>query len=399
WLASVHNGVPEGLHGTWMVLAVWATWRCVRRPSRMNMVLVAASWTMLALASWYLVIPGVAVAAALALAERPTPRALGGATLPGLIPVAALAATARAAFENAAVPLGKALQRDQTSTLSLQDLSPPSISLVELFTPLAAPARDGDHLTVAAYLGLIALLAGTLGLSRTLGRRSIPPALAALGLVVLGLGNSLALHPDGDPIAVLPLAPLRWLPGLWAMEHTWRVLPGVGLVLSLGAAALAAGWRPLWLGAFAVLVVADLRAFGPMRGPLALSDATAPPAVAALAGAPDGAVLSVPRDGQGEPYGYHQTVHGHPVPWAFDAPTNAAHGRFLDALAAASRSGAPLDQAASRIGQESGIRYLVVVPGPDLRRSRHHDTVRALEAALAPVAGTPPREIRSYRLW
>ena len=141
----------------------------------------------------------------------------------------------------------------------------------------------------------------------------------------------------------------------------------------------------------------EVRLLSPARGLPMHADATPSSVLAALAAAPEGAVMNFPVTG-GMAVLWEQTVHGHPLAGSLNFPNNPAARKVWKVMLA--HRGDPPDAFRAAVGEAArreGIRYLLVHLDPWARPDMHDDAVRAVKAAVEPLAEADG--LRVYPLW
>jgi hypothetical protein len=261
-------------------------------------------------------------------------------------------------------------------------------------------SRYGEQYVHTPYLGLVLLALGCAALARD-GRRAWPWALAALLGALLACGPVLARFGAPVILARRLAVPLPWflveeLPGLRGLTLLWRLAQLPALCLAV-LAALAVRDRPRGAWAAIALVLLEVRGASPARGLPFHADATPSPVLAALRGAPEGAVMNFPVTG-GMAVLWEQTVHRHPLAGSLNFPNNPAARKVWKVMLA--HRGDPPDAFRAAVGEAArreGIRYLLVHLDPWARPDMHDDAVRAVKAAFPPLAEADG--LRVYPLW
>lgn len=418
-IAGVHNGNTESFAGGWAALAVLACYRLALRGGVRRAVLAGLALALAALGSWYGGVVAFLFAGAL-LALPPagavsTWRARGGALLLGL----ALAAPAAWAFQAAATsPDNLVGIKDARETALVRRTTGPADPLAYLIPgDYRSPdfrkiSRYGEDFVHSPYLGWTLLVAGALAL------RGRPRGLGAIGLAA-ALGFLLSLGPVlarqgmaviflDDRAMPLPYFLVERLPGFRSLSLVWRLAQAPALAFAVLAAVGAAGRGRGALAAVCAAVVLEVRLLSPVADLPALAETRLSDAIDALASAPEGAVMNFPVVG-GRGYLYEQTRHGRPLAGTLNFPNNAASKKVWQALLDAADG--PPGELLARVGERARrarIRYVVVHEDPRARPDMHDAAVRALAAAVAPIASGPAPavdgsgqtvQVRVYALW
>ena len=261
-------------------------------------------------------------------------------------------------------------------------------------------SRYGEQYVHTPYLGLVLLALGFAALWRD-GRRAWPWVLAATIGALLACGPVLLRFGAPLILARRLAVPLPWFlieewPGLRGLTLLWRLAQLPALCLSV-LAALALRDRPRGAWIALALVLAEVRWASPARGLPMHADATPSPVLAALAAAPGGAVMNFPVTG-GMAVLWEQTVHGHPLAGSLNFPNNPAARKVWKVMLA--HRGDPPEAFRAAVGEAArreGIRYLLVHLDPWARPDMHDDAVRAVKAAVEPIAEADG--LRVYPLW
>jgi len=416
-LGQAWDGISETVTAGGLPLALWATLRLVERPTWGRAVALGLSGAVAALISWYsglfaalgasILVVVVAVREPRALL-RAAPALLGAGTL-----AAALAAPALLAFRGTLEAPDALVRRDPTFVEASLDNHNLTDALAYAL-PGTTPSPDlhalfGEDLVIIVYVGLTALAAAAIGVSRA-RRGEAQPWLALLAVFfVLSLGPHLYLHGrfptvDGRRIP-LPFLPLfDALPLLSRVSHPFRFATGVSLAVGvLGSLGIARAARPARHAPLALALSAafllEIATISPAALPVPASDARIPEFYTTIAEDPEpGAVLDLPLslpNLERAVYLWYQTRHHRPVPWGLNEPMpEALRDNRLTATIIRVEGG--VDQGlpprmpaleltlGARALARRGLRYVVVHGAlyPDDKRA-------TIEALLDGVLGAP----------
>ena len=409
-LSAVHNGTSEAFAGGWPALAAWACWRVAAHGGARRAALAAGALLLAALSSWYGAVVAFLFAGAITVFGVP-----GGA---GRLKVRALALAASLAL---VAPLAWATHHAATDNGNLVGIKGDrEVALVRRSTGPADPvgyvmpgdyrspdframSRYSEDFFHCHYLGWV-LLAGA-GLTLGGGRRrgTGPLWLAAGAGAVLSLGPVLARQGMaviilGDRAIPLPYFLLERVPGFSALSLVYRLAlaPALGVAL-LAALGVAGRGRLALVATLAILV--EGRFASPLGGLPDTSDVRPETSIAALAAAPDGAVVNFPVVG-GRDYLFEQTTHGKPIAGGLNFPNNTTSRRFWQAaLDAAGKPDAEVRRAVASKARSLGVRYLVIHPDPAARPDMHDTAVRALRRAFPLLEDAGDDEVAVVSLW
>lgn len=417
-LSGVHNGNSESFAGGWAALAALACWRLAREGGWRRLGLAALSLGLAALGSWYGGVVAFLFAGALVLLPPPGGAAGWRLRLGAPLLACALVAPLAWGFQAAATSKDNLVGiKDARETALVRRTTGPADPLAYVIPgDYRSPdfreiSRYGEDFVHSPYLGLALLGAAGLGLRR---RR---PGTGWLGLaggagLVLSLGPVLARQGMAviflDERAMpLPYLLLERLPGFDALSLVWRLGQAPALAVAVLGAVAMAERGPRVVGALVAAIILEIRLLSPLAGLPDVAATGLSPAIAALAEAPEGAVMNFPVVG-GRAYLYEQTRHGHPLAGTLNFPNNAASRKIWQALldGAAGSPEQVVARAAAR-ARKQGIRYVVVHEDPRARPDMHDAAVRVLGEARAPLfEGPAPApdgggtiSVKVYELW
>ena len=148
----------------------------------------------------------------------------------------------------------------------------------------------------------------------------------------------------------------------------------------------------------AILALAETRFLSPARRLPGHLNGEVSAQIAALAEAPDGAVMNYPVVG-GRAYLYEQTAHGKPVTGTLNFQNNNASRKvWKAAMESAGVENGRFARIVTAEAENAGIRYLVVhVDAHADDDDLHTDAVRAIREAFTPIAESTG--VRVYRFW
>lgn len=399
-LAHIHNGASEAVATGWLALAALALWRLREAPSPRRAALAGLALAVCTVASWYGGVCAFLLLGVVLLAG-PARRWVFGAALVGVLaaaPVAVLARRSASAEDNVV-----GIKTDKEVATVRRTIGPADPLAYVMPGDYRSPdfrelSQYGEEYVHCPYLGWVLLVASAAGLRR---RGAWPWAVAGLLGAVLAMGPVLAQK--GAPVILpgrlavpLPYLLLERLPGFDGLSLLWRLAQLPVLAVSV-LAALAAVGRPRLAAAIAVGAVLEARFVSPMAGLPETTDATLAAPIHALAAAPEGAVMNFPVAG-GRAVLYEQTVHHKPLTGGLNFPNNtASRAVWKVAMEQASAPGAQLRAAVAAEARRRGVRYLVVHTDAMVRPDMHDQAVKALRAALTPLA--EGQGIRVYELY
>lgn len=418
-LSGIHNGNSESFSGGWAALAALCCWRAAVEGGLRRVIWAGISLLLAALGSWYGGV--VAFLFAGALLVLPPPQARGGwrARLAALALGLALVAPLAWGFQHAATSRDNLVGiKDARETATVRRTTGPADPLAYVIPgDYRSPdfreiSRYGEDFVHCPYLGWALMGAAGLALAR---RRRGLGALAAAGLGggLLSLGpvlarKGMALIFLDDRVLPLPYLLVERLPGFSSLSLVWRLAQAPALAVAVLASVALAGRSPRSVALFCAAVLVEVRLLSPVAHLPDLAEVGLSPAIEALRTAPAGAVMNFPVVG-GRGYLYEQTHHRHPLAGTLNFPNNGAARRVWQALLDGAAQGGALNLGpVVKQAQKQGIRYIVVHEDPSARPDMHDVAVRALAAALTPMAEGPapdppgpgsPTNVRVYRLW
>ena len=438
-ISGIQSGTSEAMAGGWFALAALGVVKAAEEAERRAVFLAALGLVFACLGGWYAGVCAWILWGSVLLIGRPgVPWKSSGRRL---LAVGCLAAMCCA-------PLAVSMTRSVEQGQQIGIKSERELNTVRRTTGAADPrgwfmpgdwrspdfreiSRDNEEFVHSHYLGWTLIL----GSFWVLLRR--PRGLGALALAG-GVGGLLAMGPVvvfdgnawvfGEQLAMpLPYVLLEDLPGFASLSLLFRL----GLLPALAAAVIAAGIVPslskraaLALGG---LLVLELRFLSPVAGLPVTQDATASPAIEALAEGPPGAVMNYPIVG-GRPYLFEQIHHRKPIAGRLNFPNNHASKKVWTALSEA--SALPHSEARRKIrsiaqktktGQCSevrhdcphgevvrtsdsntcrcidGVRYMVIHQDEFARPDMHQEVVRWAEENLQVLA--EDAGIKVIQLW
>jgi len=404
-LSGVHNGTSEAFSAAPVALAAWAALRLVRGGGWGRVVTTGVALLLAGLASWYAAVAAFVFAGAILLASpgHQTWRRRLAALVLGLGLVLPLAAGFHAASTGKGNLVGIKHEAELAGVRRTTGAADPRgwLAVGDFRSPdFRTMSRYDEQFIHCHYLGWPVLVLGVAGLAR---RREGWQAVALAG----GVGLVLAMGPVvsmggtpwivlGDRAVPLPYFLVERLPGFSSLSLLWRLAVGPALALALLSAAAVAGRRGAVPAALAAIGI-DLLLLSPLGRPGSAPGSIAP-AVHALAGAPEGAVLNFPVVG-GRAYLYEQTAHGKPLAGLLNFPNNAAGRQVWSALGDVEVNSP--DAARALIGgraRAAGVRYLVVHPDPLARPDMHDGAVQNVRALYAPLPADAGG-VEVYALW
>ena len=354
-LAGAACGTSEAVAGAPPVLAAWATWRALQRPSVSGVILAGVALLVAALASWYAAVIAAVFVAVLSasrvvdLGARALAPLVAGLVL--VVPVALwthgvhtddvhLATRDPAILDSIRATFGAASPLGMLWPVDVADIA------------IQSESDTGQGYLHTGYVGMALLVATAVAVARN-PRQSLPWLMAGLACAVLALGPGV----EGT-------RPYGWvddLPGFSNLSLVWRLASGAGLAAAL-LAALATRGRPWACGLVAGAVLLESVFVAPTAGGVATSN-TSPLAVyTALKDAPRGAVLTLPLSAAHADL-WRQTQHSQPI----TATINRRRSAEAVAWAASAETASwPELQAAA---EEQDLRYVMVYQSRALQSS------------------------------
>jgi hypothetical protein len=327
------------IQSQWMVLAVWATLRAVRRRSIGSAVLAGVFGAALLYSSYNLLILTILFLALLVIALLLASFLRHEPIVPRLVPLGVAALVALVLSVPLLVPIAKAvISSDEAYSLAKLDSSKSyheAVPLVRYF--VRGPLRgrvDGVSWPPrqASYLGTVGIGLGFAGILYGRRRRAMWFLLAtSLLFFLLSLGPRLNLRGHSlDPSSALPLLlPFHYLSGWPVLEHireahrfalvgwlAWSALAGFGLA---GILRHCRRRWPEWTwippAAAILLAMAAIVDFGQWPFPQLFRLPSPPSELEAVAADPrDCAVAQFPAGRFGDPaFSWYQTRHGKPL--------------------------------------------------------------------------------------
>ena len=404
-LSGVHNGTSEAFSAAPVALAAWAALRLVRGGGWARVGATGGALLLAALASWYAAVTAFLFVGAILLVgggRQAASRRVAALVL-GLALTLPWAAAFHAGSTGPDNLVGIKHARELAGVRRTTGAADPRgwLAAGDFRSPdFREMSRYDEQFIHCHYLGWPLVLLALLGVARRREGRLAFVLAGGAGLL-LAMGPVLTLGGTpwivmGDRAVPMPYFLVERLPGFSSLSLLWRLGLGPALALALLASAAVAGRRGA-VPAAILAVLLDLLLLSPLGRPGTAPGSIAP-AVHALAGAPEGAVLNFPVVG-GRGYLYEQTVHGKPVAGTLNFPNNAAGRRVWRALGdAAVDTPEAARSTIARRARAAGVRYLVVHPDPLARPDMHDAAVRTARALYAPLpAGEGGVEV--YALW
>lgn len=416
-VSAIQNGTSESMGGGWLALALWASLRAVRRGGLARQVGAAVALALAAAASWYggvcaflgttcLLVLGEGTVTAPTRWRRLLPPLVTALAL--VLPLAWLASSIASAPGSLVGIKGLAELATVRRTTGAADPRGWFLPLDFRSPDFRLLSRYGENFVHCHYLGwslicclpLVAFSPNRRRGTGWLAWAAIVGAILAMGPVMVMDGQALIL--GGDRAIPLPYLLLERLPGFRSLSLIYRLGQLTSLAVAVLAAAALAGrgrWPTLLAVASGLVVFAEHRVLAPTHGlPESVSSGGLEP-LQALERLPDGAVLNFPVVG-GRRYLYEQTAHRKPLAATLNFPNNRAGQRtwkvLLGEAGLAASDPIAYGDAIRRLGCPGGVRYLVVHLDPTARPDLHDTAVRALQAALEPVAAAS--DVRIYDL-
>ncbi len=347
-LGQAYNGISETVCAGWLPLTLWALVRLIDRPVWTRALTLGAFAAVCALTSWYYGLMAAVGGVVLLLWQgaiqpyatrwRQLVPMLGLAGAVAGVLVSPMLFVFRQSLEaaDALVTRDPAFVRRSLMDHNITDI----LAFVRLGT---RPSPDlfalyGEQLVIIISLGWTTLALGALALFRRHRSRELSPWLWA-GLVCFVFSLGPYLNVDGHYVELggsrVPLPFLLLfdaLPLFDRISHPFRFVVGVGLALSMFAAAgfrystrqmpvsVQAGLMALLVTAFAAETVWAT----PASLPVPNSSAAIPAAYTEMQQDPvAGAVLDLPMTTpnlERAVYSWYQTAHGRPAPWGLNDP-------------------------------------------------------------------------------
>ncbi len=427
-VAQAYNGITETLFAAGLPLATLCVLRLFDRPTLARAAVAAGGMALCMLANWYYglfaLVGSVLLLVVFALARRERVR---WAALPKALALAAVVSAAAVApvlagFASTLDGPDAIVQRDPefvwTSliTHNITDLVS-ALRPGKVYSP-DLKALHGEELLIVTYLGWALTGLAGVGLLRMKRWRDRLPWVAWCAVfAVLMLGPY--LYVDGAYVTVadrripLPfLALFEVVPLFERISHPFRFVMGVQLGLGV-LAAVGLGGLPRWVrGAAPLAIAVEALLLSPAPWPLPRSDGAMPEHVALLAADPEpGAVLDVPisvPNLERAVYGYWQTGHGRPSPYALNEPLPGVLDRSHLARALLVAEAGRIDRLPPMLGEldlvvsgralaRLGVRY-VVLHGTMYPPERRAQSLAILRAALGPETATTTDDRHVWRL-
>lgn len=413
-LAQAYNGITETLTAAGLPLTTWMLLRLYARPGPARTLQAAAAIGLCVAANWYyglfsaiaaaLLLGVMAVARRERIHWRRAPLALGIAGALAAVAVSPLLLGFSASLEGA----GAIVSRDPEFVW--RSLISHNMTDVEaLFHPGKFYSPDlkllhGEDLLIVVYLGWTLLGLASLGLLRLRRWRDRAPWLSWIFVFgVLMLGPYLFVGGDYVTIAdrriPLPfLALFEAFPLFSRISHPFRFVVPVGLALGV-LASIGIQRLPRWARIGAIgLLLAEVLLGSPARWPLPRSEVAIPAWCERVREDPvEGALIDLPitlPNLERAVYGYWQTIHRRPSPYALNEPIPELFERNRLARLIRVAEGGRLDRlppmlpelelvVAGRQLARLGVRY-VVVHGRLYPARRREQVLSLLRMALGP---------------
>ncbi len=382
--AGVYNGTSETFNATWVLAAIWLSWRAGVHGGRRRILAAGGAMLLCAFSGWYGAVVALLFVGSLAVLGPGVPTR-GGARDRWITLV-----------------LGLALVGAWACWVGLAAHHPESLVSIESPGYLSRLRRGAGAATANGWLAATPIPREGFWHTHHLGWVTTWAALAgawilkqrgAFLLLAGGTGALLAMGPTGPMDMPLPYGFLESLPGFSSLSLLWRI----GLAPLLAAALFAAvlGSRRPWLGPLlAVGILGEFLFLSPVQpGVPAVSLAASAP-LQALRDEPPGAVVHFPAETSGAAL-YEQTLHGHPLTMTLNTPSSATELAFWEGLSAQALQRDPTQVESAARAQD--IRYLVVRPGVGRRTDPHRALVEAIESNQIPLTGASGPRV--YRLW
>lgn len=427
-LAQAYNGITETLTAGGLPLSAWLLLRMYERPTLARVVQAGCGVALCVAANWYYglfaALASVVLMAAAAVSRRERlqwrrlPFALGGV---GLL-AGTLVSPILLGFSRSLDGAGAIVSRDPEFVW--RSLITHNMTDVEaMFHPgkFYSPdlkALHGEDLLIVVYLGWVLLALAGLGLWRMHRWRDRAPwILWVASFGVLALGPYLYAFGDYQTIfdrrIPLPfLAFFEALPMFSRISHPFRFVVPVELALGI-LAAIGVHAMPRWGKALAAAaILAEVLFASPARWPLPRSKADMPAWVEIVKKDPvEGSLIDLPITVQNlerAVYGYWQTGHQRPSPYALNEPVPELFERNHLARAIRVAEDARMDRLPPMLPEldyivsgrelaDLGVRY-VVFHGKLYPPRRGEQVLTLLRMAFGPETLTTEDDEHLWRL-
>jgi hypothetical protein len=405
-IAGVHNGTSEAANATGLVFSVWMSWRFGRNPGGKSGRWAALGLLWATLTSWYVAVLAFAHAGFVALLhgkkeplwKRWTPVLIGLClVLPWVLFVVVLLQPGEHNLSAHAFSLAGDAGAMPPDNFGAADWGSWFGWSGSRDIAILVPSERGQGFFHNTHIPTLLLGLALIGIWRRGRKEAALVCLMAVSFL-FSLGGEVSLAGGALP---MPYAVLGEQPGFSQLGLPFRfgigVLPAVAVFAALRASALSSRG----LAVVAGLVLVQLRFFSPVAGGVPATDLRpihASTALAALAEAPDGAVLHFPIWAH-HPSLYAQRVHGKPLTIAFDWASTESDLAFWNAVREHVHRGQEADFV--QTVRSLGLRYLVVDGGdPRMRGDPHYPLYQAIRERFSAL-GTEADEsqLEVYALW